>query len=299
MFQYTVDPEYIGYQTIIEQDNLFQLEAGKVYDESLPKPSVSAPMASRLDTIRKRGVIRVGYFRDSLPYVFTNDSGKLVGYDTEMAQLLAMELDVQLEHILVEHEKMTEMLDKGYCDIIMSKIYITTPRLEQITFSIPYIDETLAFVVKDHLQDQFSSRDKVWAMRNLKVGIIALPYLTEKLERYLPTADVEPLDSVRDFFRGKMDLDAMVYTAESGSAWSLIYPDYSVSIPRPDIVSIPVAYALPHGDVKMKNFIDAWIELKRKDKTTDLLFDYWVLGKSIASKNPRWSVIRNVLHWVD
>ena len=79
----------------------------------------------------------------------------------------------------------------------------------------------------------------------------------------------------------------------------MIYPDYSVSIPRPDIVSIPVAYALPRNDFKMKNFIDAWIDLKQKDRSTDLLFDYWILGKSIGSKNPRWSVILNVLHWVE
>ena len=299
MFNYTVDPEYKGYQTFIEQDHLFQHEAGKVYNTSLPKPLAPVSGTSRLKMIRKRGVIRVGYFPDSLPYVFMNDSGKLVGYDSEMAHLLARELGVKLEHVLIEHEKMAEMLDKGYCDIIMSKIFLTPHRVEDINFSKPYINETMAFIVKDHLRHAYNSRDKVKAMRNPKVGVIDLPYITEKLERYLPTAEVVPLKSVRDFFREKTDLEAMVYTAESGSAWSLIYPDYSVSIPRPDIVSIPVAYALPHDDFNMKNFIDAWIDLKQKDRTTNLLFDYWILGKSIKSKNPRWSVIRNVLHWVD
>jgi hypothetical protein len=27
------------------------------------------------------------------------------------------------------------------------------------------------------------------------------------------------------FFQGKTDLDVLVYSAESGSAWSLIYPE--------------------------------------------------------------------------
>jgi ABC-type amino acid transport substrate-binding protein len=299
MFKFTVDPEYKGYQTFIEQDNLYPHEAGKIYNESLPKPSVSASGSSRLDMIRKRGLIRVGFFKDSLPYVFFNDSGKLVGYDTEMAHLLAQELGVKIEHVLIEHEKMAEMLDQGYVDIVMSKIYVTTHRLEQVAFSTPYTYETFAFVVKDHLQDKFSSRNRVKAMQDLKVGVIALPYLAEKLQNYLPDAEVVPLSSVRDYFRGKTDFDAMVYTAESGSAWSLIYPDYSVSVPRPDIVSIPVAYALPQNDLKMKNLIDSWIELKRRDETTDELFDYWILGKSVALKKKRWSVIRDVLGWVE
>ena len=29
------------------------------------------------------------------------------------------------------------------------------------------------------------------------------------------------------------------------------------------------------------------------------LYDRWILGKDAEQKEPRWSVIRNVLHWVD
>jgi hypothetical protein len=28
------------------------------------------------------------------------------------------------------------------------------------------------------------------------------------------------------------------------------------------------------------------------------LYDYWILGKNAVPTPPRWSVIRNVLHWV-
>ena len=49
----------------------------------------------------------------------------------------------------------------------------------------------------------------------------------------------------------------------------------------------------------MANFLDTWFELKKRDGTIDELFDYWVLGKGAETKEPRWSVIRNVLHWVD
>jgi ABC-type amino acid transport substrate-binding protein len=46
-------------------------------------------------------------------------------------------------------------------------------------------------------------------------------------------------------------------------------------------------------------FVNAWIEMKRRDGTLDTLYHHWILGEAATSTTPRWSVIRNVLHWVD
>jgi hypothetical protein len=35
------------------------------------------------------------------------------------------------------------------------------------------------------------------------------------------------------------------------------------------------------------------------DKTLQALYDYWILGKNAVPQPPRWSIIRNVLHWVE
>jgi len=31
----------------------------------------------------------------------------------------------------------------------------------------------------------------------------------------------------------------------------------------------------------------------------DRLYQHWVLGRELGEPEPRWSVIRDVLHWVD
>jgi hypothetical protein len=41
------------------------------------------------------------------------------------------------------------------------------------------------------------------------------------------------------------------------------------------------------------------IELKKKGGTIDKLYKHWILGKSEAFQKPRWSVIRDVLHWIE
>ena len=45
----------------------------------------------------ERGVLRVGYLPDALPYAFFNGQGHLVGLDVELAHHLARELGVRLE----------------------------------------------------------------------------------------------------------------------------------------------------------------------------------------------------------
>ena len=95
------------------------------------------------------------------------------------------------------------------------------------------------------------------------------------------------------------DLNAMLTAAEIGSAWSLLFPEYTVVVPQPDVVRIPVAYAMPRGDHELVNFVSSWVELKKSDGTIESLYDHWILGKTAVRKQPRWSVIRDLLHWVE
>ena len=91
----------------------------------------------------------------------------------------------------------------------------------------------------------------------------------------------------------------MLFTAEAGSAWTLLYPKYSVAVPKPDVVHVPMAYALPEGERQFADFVDVWIEMKLRDGTVDRLFQHWILGRGAQDTRPRWSVIRDVLGWVE
>ena len=63
-------------------------------------------------------------------------------------------------------------------------------------------------------------------------------------------------------------------------------------------LAAPLKYA-GKPDAEMDEFIDNWVMLKRNDGTLDRIYDYWILGKGTELKEPCWSVIRDVLHWVD
>jgi ABC-type amino acid transport substrate-binding protein len=70
-------------------------------------------------------------------------------------------------------------------------------------------------------------------------------------------------------------------------------------VPEPDIVKIPLAYPVARGDEHWAHFVNTWIDLKRRDGTIDALYGHWILGKRATKGQPRWSIMRNVLHWVE
>lgn len=299
LLSYTVDQEYKGYDTFITLKNILPEAPLKESRDSSPKPDAHGTEVLSLAEIRKRGVIRVGYYSDSLPYAFHNASGDLVGFDVEMANELANELHVSIEFVRIERNSSADSLRDGLIDIIMSGCAITVDRMNDMLFSKPYAEETLAFVVKDYRRRDFDTREKIKRMKALRIGMLDMPSIESKLKAYAPDAEVVKLGSMRDYFRQSEDLDALLLTAQRGSAWSLVYPDYSVAVPEPDIVNVPLAYAMAPENKDLANFISTWIELKKQDGTIDKLYNYWILGKAKALKRPRWSIIRNVLHWTD
>ena len=255
---------------------------------------------SVLDAIRSRGALRVGFLSDSLPYAFFNGRGELVGFDVELAHRLAEELGVRLELVPVQRERLDEDLARGSCDLVMSGLAVTTLRASRITLSNAYLDETLAFVVPDEARERFTTWEDVRALGGIRIAVPNVHYYIDKLRLLAPQAVVQPFtDFNATFAAGRGGSDAIALPAERGSAWTLMYPAYSVVVPEPGVVKIPLAYPIARHDQAFTAFVNTWIDLKRKDGTFDAAFQYWILGKTTADRTPRWSIIRNVLHWVE
>jgi ABC-type amino acid transport substrate-binding protein len=255
---------------------------------------------SQLEIIRARGFLRVGYMPDALPFSYFNDLGDLVGLDVELAHYLASELDLRLELVPVTREGLDDAVADGECDMVMAGVAVTTIRASRQLFSAPYLDETVSFVVPDEARDQFLDWSDIRARGAIKLAVPDVPYYMAKLHEMLPQAEQHAFADIREVFtHGGDSVDAIVLPAERGSAWTLMFPKYSVVVPGPDIVKVPLAYPIARHDQALASFVNTWIELKRKDGTLEALYQYWILGRNAQAKVPRWSVMRNVLHWVD
>ena len=183
----------------------------------------------------------------------------------------------------------------------MTGIVVTPERAVEMLFSEPYLDETLAFVVKDQLREEFSSWATIRDLGAFPVTIPDSPYYIDRVKTRAPALKLQVVESIKQIEDGlkKGTFDAVVLPAERGSVLTLLYPKYTVVVPEPGIVKIPLAYPLARRDQEWAQFVNTWIELKRRDGTIDALYGHWILGKQAGKRQPRWSIIRNLLHWVD
>ncbi len=292
-------PVYTRDKVLAGMNLVHQPAAATVY-RNPPSDSVVTDARPILERIRQEGVLRVGYTADALPFAFFNSRGDLVGFDIELAHRLASELGVRLDFVPVDRGRMEEELGAGYCDIVMSGVAVTTSRAATLLFSNSYLDETFALVVQDYAREQFSSWSAIEARPATTIAVPNVPYYIDKLRGRLPRARLTVLeDLAAAFAQPDPAVDAIALPAERGSAWTLMYPQFTVVVPEPGIVRVPLAYPIARHDDAFASFVNTWMDLKRKDGTMETLYNYWVLGREAAPRQPRWSIIHDVLHWVD
>lgn len=82
---------------------------------------------------------------------------------------------------------------------------------------------------------------------------------------------------------------------------TLLYPFFDVAVLEP-IDAYPMMYAYPVARNSSETFLmtlNYWIRMENDYGMLKQKYDYWILGKIPGLTEPRWSVVRNVLHWVN
>lgn len=296
-----LEQSYSGDQALVQMRWMDRTVPVKFYSDTLPEPVAGDTPGGRLALLRERGSLRVGYLPDALPFAFVNKRGEVVGFDIELAHRLASDLGVTLELVRMPFERIGEYLNTGVVDIVMSGLAITPQRALQWNFSASPIDLTLAMLVPDHRRKEFVSLSAINRISDLKIGAVQSDSgFLHLLESAFPGVDVTYVSSPRSFLRGEMpELDAVIYSAEGGSAWTLIYPGYSIVVPQPGVVKLPTGFPLPDDDREWQDFVSEWVEIKQKEGTVNALFEHWIMGRGAEDTAPRWSIVRDVLHWVE
>ncbi|MDD1704194.1 MAG: cation:dicarboxylase symporter family transporter [Methanoregula sp.] len=267
----------------------------------LPLPPPGLEGLDEIRRIQERGALRVGYNSNNVPFVFFNAKGELVGYDVEMAYDLARALNVsRIEFVPITGTTLASSLDSGYCDIVMAAVGVTQERLDQMKFTDPVVTVHMSFVVPDGKRDQFTNLDEVKKRDGLRVAVFNNTVLVGEAKRMLPKAMIVPIDSREDFFE-KKTADALLIPAEEGYTLTLLYPFYDVAIIEPHD-SYQMMYAYPIAKKSTESYrlaLNYWLRMEREFGSLDKKYNYWVLGNIPAASEPRWSLVRNVLHWVN
>ena len=104
--------------------------------------------ADKMDDIRKAGVVRIGVSLGGEPVGFRDDQNNPVGYDVDVANLLAQKLGVKVEFTDVSGDARISMLVSGQLDIVVANTSVTLERAKSVDFSIPYNRAGLRIIVQ-------------------------------------------------------------------------------------------------------------------------------------------------------
>jgi polar amino acid transport system substrate-binding protein len=160
----------------------------------------------RLKQVLDRGKVMVGTGSTNPPWHFEDESGKLVGFDIEMAKILAGGLfglghdqirsDEPLNYIeFVVHESDARIPDllADKVDINFQFMTVTANRALQVDFTIPYYREGVTLLLPS--DSEFNSLADLQG-KGTTIAILANVSAEDMIHRGVPDATVQQFDSV-------------------------------------------------------------------------------------------------------
>ena len=260
-----------------------------------PKPKWRGE--NTLSRIRRTGVLRVGFYKHSMPFAFFNKDSVLTGLGIDLAHLLAKELKARIVFVPINSGDLFNEINNDYYDIVVSDIFISGEYAQKINLSNPYLNISLALMV-DKNSEKYNSFEKIIELDTLTISYFEREEIAREFTSFFPNAGLYRLDDPYDFFKHKLPdsvkVDAYLTSAERGSALSMLFPDYKVVNPLPYHITNALVFPLAPDDYWRK-YINSWIEFRKKDGSIQRIYEQWVLGKEYREKEKPWSVWDNVI----
>jgi polar amino acid transport system substrate-binding protein len=208
-----------------------------------PPALADAQGKSKLDEVLARGYVIVGTSSEAPPFGFINEKGELVGFDVDIAKLVAKAIfgSEKIEFVKQGFAARWANVQAGKIDFGIQVTTIYPDRALKVAFTRPYVDSGITMVVK-----KGSPIQKLADLNNEKytVANLTTPVQADRSKKFFPKAKTVTFDSVAAQFTA-------VKTARAEAAQ----------------LDVPVAlwYAKDHPDIRV---LDEWLT----DPTNNAIF---------------------------
>ena len=150
---------------------------------------------STLDTVLKRGKVIVGVTSESPPFGFISDQGELVGFDIDIAKLIANKLfgeDGHIEFLKQGFAARWANANSGKIDFGIQITTVHSQRPTKVAFTRSYVDSGIVLVSK-----KGSGINKIADANksNFTVANVTVPAQEDRAKRLFPKAKLIVFDS--------------------------------------------------------------------------------------------------------
>ncbi|MGG7570673.1 transporter substrate-binding domain-containing protein [Streptomyces sirii] len=234
--------------------------------------------ASALDTVPRRGVLRVCTTGDYRPFTHLDPTtGRYRGVDIEMAQDLAKSLDATPRYVATTWSRLVADLSAGRCDIAMGGVSITLPRARSVSFSEPTRTDGKTPIARCADQAKYQTLEQI---DHPGTTVIVNPGGTnEEFARAhikRATLKVHPDNTTifDEIIAGRADV--MMTDAGETRYQAKIHPELCSIHPDKPFTFSEKAYALPRGDAEFTAYVNQWVHLATHDGTYRAYEEEWM-----------------------
>ncbi|MGN6551681.1 MAG: amino acid ABC transporter substrate-binding protein [Pararhizobium sp.] len=107
-----------------------------------------AANAADLEAVKSSGALRIGTEGTYPPFTYHDQSGKLTGFDVDIAREIAKRIGVDAKFLEGQWDGLIAGLDADRYDVVINEVGITPERKKKYAFSEPYIASKAALIVR-------------------------------------------------------------------------------------------------------------------------------------------------------
>jgi cystine transport system substrate-binding protein len=134
--------------------------------------------AELIDDVNDRGELRIAVQADSPPFTFKDD-GKLTGFEIELGDMLARELDVNPSFIETESADLLTGVESGKYDIALNHISATPELKSLVDLSEPYSNFNAQAIIRNEAK---GSPDPLEHLKGLTLSAAQPSQFAEKVQ---------------------------------------------------------------------------------------------------------------------
>jgi polar amino acid transport system substrate-binding protein len=158
--------------------------------------------------LQSKKALNVGTDASYEPFEAIDESGEFVGFDMELIQMVAAEMEMELKINNVGWDGIIPGLNNGNYDCLISAMTITEERKEQINFSDPYFSIKQAIVVREDNNAIHTPSDLIGKTVAVQIGTTGDLYATEIRNVTMKRFDTNPL-AVQELLNNNVDAAVM------------------------------------------------------------------------------------------
>ena len=247
--------------------------------------SVSNQAQHTIKKITKSGVIKIGMTGDQPPFSMEAKDGTLMGFEVDLAELLAESMNLKLEIVRLPFSELLPALQKGNVDAVMSGMAITMERNMQAAFVGPYVLSGKSILTK---MENLAKADEKEDLNQSDLKITSLKGSTSEkfVKLFLPEATAVPSDNYEQALNKLLNDEVNVIVADYPFCVLkvLLNPTSGLITLSEPLTVEPIGMALPADDPLLVNFMENYLKALVMSGVLSELENYWFENGSWLAK---------------